>query len=207
MRKLLFGVAINDAEYTVRVKETVGYADGKQIQKTVWICPFYAAWCDMLRRCYSESLKSDYPTYRDASVCEEWLRLSTFKAWMEAQEWEGRQLDKDLILPGNKLYSPATCVFVSLQVNMFMTERQSHKSELPIGVRRYKNSDRYQARCKSLGRGSVHLGMFDSPANAHKAYWEYKCRLAEELASAQTNPSIAAALRRRYDPKKLEANP
>ena len=198
MRKLLFGVAINDADYTVRVKETVGYVDGKQKQKTVWMCPFYATWSDMLRRCYSESLKSEFPTYRDASVCEEWLRLSTFTAWMESQDWEGMQLDKDLLFPGNKLYGPETCVFVSRQVNMFMIEQQSTKSKLPIGVRQYKDSNRFQARCSNLGKGSVHLGMFDSADLAHKAYWAYKCGLAAELASSQTNQRVANALLRRY---------
>lgn len=140
MRKLLFGVAINDADYTVRVKQTVGYVDGKQKQKTVWMCPFYAAWSDMLSRCYSEGLKSEFPTYRDASVCEQWLRLSTFTSWMQSQEWKGMQLDKDLLFPGNKLYSPETCVFVSRQVNMFMTEQQSTKSKLPIGALRLRIS-------------------------------------------------------------------
>lgn len=46
------------------------------------------------------------------SVCEEWLTFSNFKRWMEQQDYEGKALDKDLLVSQNKTYSSETCVFV-----------------------------------------------------------------------------------------------
>lgn len=48
-RKLLYGVGINDADYVVQRKETIGYVDGEQKRKLIWICPFYQTWKSMLQ--------------------------------------------------------------------------------------------------------------------------------------------------------------
>ena len=77
----------------------------------------------MLQRCYSESHLVRQPTYKGCSVCEEWLTFSNFKSWMEQQDWEGKQLDKDLLVYKNKIYSPETCVFVSSVINSFFVEK------------------------------------------------------------------------------------
>ncbi len=37
--KLVLGVGVNDSDYVVQIKETIGYRDGKQISKLVWACP------------------------------------------------------------------------------------------------------------------------------------------------------------------------
>ena len=51
---------------------------------------------------------------------------------MESQEWEGKQLDKDIVIPGNKVYSPDACIFVDKRINNLMTSRNSRA--LPIGI-------------------------------------------------------------------------
>ena len=117
--RLVCGVGINDADYKVELKRVVGRVNGKPIREIDWICPFYYKWRNMLVRGYSRKLKDRHKTYEECYVCEEWLRFSNFKAWMEQQDWEGKQLDKDLLVIGNKLYSPSTCCFVSRQVNSF----------------------------------------------------------------------------------------
>ncbi len=67
----------------------------------------------MLQRCYSESYLNKRPSYRGCSVCEEWKTFSNFMAWMKNKNMENLELEKDILVPGNKLYSPETCVFVS----------------------------------------------------------------------------------------------
>ena len=109
-KRLVYGVGINDADYVVQKWETIGYVNGKQKQKLIWICPYYSAWKSMLKRCYSSKYQDKRPTYKGCSVSDEWLTFSVFKVWMEKQDWEGKQLDKDLLFEGNKIYSADTCV-------------------------------------------------------------------------------------------------
>ena len=100
--KLVFGVGINDADYVVQKFETIGYVDGKQERKLVWACPYYRAWKNMLARCYYHKVQGNRPTYSGCIVSEEWLRFSNFRRWMANQDFEGKQLDKDLLFEGNK---------------------------------------------------------------------------------------------------------
>lgn len=69
--RLVHGIGINDADYVVQVKETIGYVDGKRKRKLVWICPYYQAWKHMLERCYSAKFQKKRPTYSGCSVLEE----------------------------------------------------------------------------------------------------------------------------------------
>ncbi len=106
MSKLVYGVGVNDADYKVQKFKT---ENGKKIQ--LWICPFYSKWKEMLRRCYSIQEKERSPCYTQASTVEHWHIFSNFKSWMETQDWEGKQLDKDLLVKDNKTYGPDTCLF------------------------------------------------------------------------------------------------
>jgi len=186
--RLVFGVGLNDAEYPVSP-----VVNGKRIQ-----CPFYRTWKSMLCRCYSEKYQLKYPTYIGCSVYLGWHTFSNFKVWMETQDWEGKQLDKDLLVPGNKIYSPETCLFVSGQVNNFMISADSIRGEWPVGVSWHKGVEKFMATCHNLGKGQKHLGYFDSPDEASDAYWTYKCRLAEELAKLQIDERVATKILIRY---------
>ena len=53
---------------------------------------------------------------------------------MESQDWKGKQLDKDIISPGNKIYSPDTCVFVEPKINKLIQGKKRKVSDFPIGV-------------------------------------------------------------------------
>ena len=64
---------------------------------------------------------------------------------MEKQDWEGKFIDKDLLFPGNKVYGPDTCVFVTRQLNNLFTDhggRGPHKQ----GVYKHGQSKRYVKR-------------------------------------------------------------
>jgi hypothetical protein len=86
---------------------------------------YYKTWIHMLERCYSDKFLEKYPTYKGCSVCPEWLYLSVFHAWMQAHDGyrEGLELNKDILVFGNKVYSPQTCQFVSKAVNNLLTDR------------------------------------------------------------------------------------
>ena len=197
--KLVYGVGINDADYVVQVKETVGYVDGRQKQRLIWICPYYRAWKDMLKRCYSTKYQERNPTYKDCSVSEEWLTFSVFKSWMEEQDWEGKQLDKDILFKGNKEYSADTCVFVTNMVNTFTLDCGASRGEYLIGVCWDKRDCKFQSRCRHpFTKRSEHLGYFNCPQEAHKAWLKRKLELAHLLAEEQTDERVAKALIERY---------
>ena len=205
IKKLVYGVGINDADYVVVKWETFGYAEGKRKQRRVWYCPYYRAWVGMLKRCYSPKLQEDHPTYKGCSVSEEWLRFSNFKRWMESQGWEGLQLDKDLLFSGNKVYSSETCLFVTQTVNSFTTDCGASRGEWLIGVSLNKERGKFQSKCSNpLTKKQEHLGYFTCEVEAHQEWLKRKLELAHLLAAEQADDRVAKALIERYTNYPLE---
>lgn len=205
-KKLVYGVGINDADYAVQIKETIGYVDGKRKQKQVWICPSYQTWKSMLVRCYSAKFQERQPTYIGCTVSEDWLVFSKFKNWMESQDCEGMQLDKDLLVEGNKIYSADNCVFVTPMVNSFTTDSSAARGEWLIGMGWHKATEKFEARCRNPFTGKQeHLGLFTCEQEAHNAWLKRKLELAHELAAIQTDPRVARALILKYTNYKQES--
>ena len=198
-RKLVFGVGVNDADYDISKFETIGYVDGKRKRRTVWRCLYYSTWVGMLRRCYSKKNQERRPTYRGCAVSEDWLTFSNFKSWMEKQEFEGKQLDKDILFEGNKIYSPETCVFISGVVNNFTIDRGADRGEYLIGTYWNKEKGKFQSQCRNPFTEKLeYLGRFTSEQEAHQAWRKRKLELAHELAATQTDARVAKALINRY---------
>lgn len=186
-KKLVLGVGINDANYAVAPK-----IDGKQVK-----CKIYDAWRGMLRRCYDPKFLETRPTYLGCSVDNAWHSFMNFRAWMLTQEFEGKQLDKDLLYPGNKVYSKDTCVFISSALNSFLLESTATRGLLPLGVS--AKGDKFQANCQNpLTKTTKYLGLFNTPEEAHYAWKKYKHELALEYAKLETDPRIIQALQTRY---------
>ena len=196
-----YGVGINDADYKVGLN-----------------CPFYNTWSEMIRRGYSEKEKSRHESYRDVSVCKEWLRFSKFKAWMEKQDWEGNDLDKDILFKGNSVYSPETCVFVPSYINTLLVTSDAIRGKWPLGVSLLKDqiakgrSKIFRASIKNK-RSTVkqkNLGHFTSVSEAHKVWQLAKYeimseRLEEYLEDTSFNIGVFNAIRLRAIELKLDA--
>ena len=199
MNKLLFGVGVNDLGYRVHVKEELPKNGGKRVQKSVFQCPYYTAWKEMLRRCYSEKFLESRPTYIGTTVCSEWVYASEFKKWMEREDWQGKSLDKDIIVRGNKLYSPDTCAFVLKATNLFVTASNASRGDYPIGVYLFKQTGKYHAQCGNPFSGERgHLGLFLTPGEAHEAWRRRKHEIAQLVAAKESDPRIVAALKKWY---------
>ena len=183
-RKLVYGIGINDADYV-----TQPTINGKNVS-----CTFYRTWYDMLKRCYSEKLRSKYPTYADCSVCEEWLTFSSFKKWMENQDFEGKQLDKDILIMGNRVYSPNACVFVSTQVNSLVACSESSRGKWARGVVYHKDREKFQAAISVYGK-TKYLGLRDTESKAYELYVPAKAAYIREVADTQ-EPKVRAGLYR-----------
>ena len=199
MTKLVHGVGVNDLGYATQVYEAVTENGGKRVWKSVFICKYYEAWRNMLERCYSKKSLESYPTYIGTRVCSEWLYATAFKKWMEQQEWRGKSLDKDIVVPGSKLYSPETCAFVLPATNTFVIARDASRGEYPIGVHLYKHTGKYQALCQNIFTGKdEYLGYFSTPEEAHEAWRKRKHELAQLVAETESDPRVVEALKKRY---------
>jgi len=184
MGKLVLGIGVNDAGYTV--KPTIG---GRRT-----VCPIYHSWKNMLERCYSATYQGRYPTYIDCSVVEEWHSFSTFKKWMDTQDWKGKQLDKDILVEGNKVYGPDACVFVDSKTNKLLTDSGAARGDLPIGVTR--SGEGYQAQCRKDGR-LIYLGTYQHSRKAHDVYRRFKAVVIIEAALRQSDRRVFMALLKR----------
>jgi hypothetical protein len=207
MNKLVYGVGVNDLGYRVHVQEYVTENGGKRIRKTVFQCKYYEAWTGMLERCYSKKYLERKPSYIGTSVCNEWLYASAFKKWMEQQDWRDKCLDKDIIVPGSKLYSPDTCAFVLNATNLFVIASDASRGDYPIGVNLCKRTGKYQARCGNpFTRKQEHLGYFSTPGDAHEAWRKRKHELAQLVAARESDLRVVEALKKRYSFEDLVFN-
>jgi hypothetical protein len=147
-------------------------------------CPFYRTWRSMLQR--RQNL-GDRPCYRDVTVCEEWKFLSHFIAWAKTQDYEGKQLDKDLRIPGNKHYSPDACLFVDPLINtQGLIEPRKYIGDYAQCVylsKREKGPDKY-ASAIGIDGEKIHLGTFLTVAAASSAYCKKKAKHLRDLADS-----------------------
>lgn len=106
----------NPSVYGIGITGKDGIMDGDKNKNS------YMCWMNMLRRCYNESyLDNKAITYKDCTVCNEWLYYPNFEKWYDENYYEidGERvhLDKDILIEGNKVYSPNTCIFVPQSIN------------------------------------------------------------------------------------------
>lgn len=186
--KLVCGIGINDAYYNVTIKEN---------GKTIWKCPYYGRWKDMIERCYSTKRLERQPTYKGCSVCKEWLSFSNFRKWMVNQDWEDKSLDKDVLINGNKVYGPDSCVFITHKTNMFLTDSGKTRGKYPIGVCYNKSSRMYQATIQENLKPR-NLGLYSTPEEAHSRWKFEKNKQAILLAYEQTDQRVAKSLIERF---------
>lgn len=100
------------------------FNDLKGYQKTPLGRRQYKLWCSMLSRCYNEKALERRPTYKGCQVCVRWRKFSNFikdlpsipgyQNWLISRDY---QLDKDILLKGNKLYHPKLVCFVHRDIN------------------------------------------------------------------------------------------
>lgn len=193
-RKKVFDVGVNDSESTVS-----HITNGK-----VYICKHYEIWQDMLRRCYSKKCQKRQPTYIGCSVDPEWHIFSNFRYWAETKNTKGMQLDKDIIFPGNKVYSPRSCVFVTGALNKFLNNSARKRGQFLIGVSLCKRSNKFRSHCKDPFKSKLeYLGLFENENEAHEAWRSRKQQHAISYASMQTDRRISEALKKMFLPKEL----
>lgn len=152
----------------------------------------YQTWQHMLERCYDEKYHEKYPTYIDCEVCEEWLCFQSFAEWFYDNYYtvddETMCLDKDILVKGNKIYSPENCIFVPERINTLFVKSDKSRGYYPIGVNYNKVSEKFQARCNIYNyeenkKEKHSLGYYDTPQKAFEVYKEFKERYIKKVAN------------------------
>lgn len=146
----------------------------------------YNTWNHMLQRCYDPYYINKQLTYKDCFVCKEWHNFQNFAKWYEENYYECNNeemhLDKDILIKGNKIYSPETCIFVPKEVNNLFTKRQNYRGDCVIGVYYNKKENYYIAHCNfNIGK-SKHLGSFKTEKEAFLSYKQAKENYIKQVA-------------------------
>ena len=170
----VFGVGINDADYNTKD------------------CPYYKRWLGILKRCYTPQ---KVPTYVGCTVCEDWLRFSNFKSWMEKQDWQGKEIDKDIIKSGNKVYCPDYCAFIDSKTNKFLAKSIKSESTTLTGTYWCPRNEAYSVRCSNPFTGKrEYLGLYDCEIHAHLIWKQRKHEIAGMLAEIESDQRIKDSL-------------
>lgn len=157
----------------------------------------YALWLSMLHRCYGK--KSQNCSYKDCSVSDNFKCYPYFKAWCNKQigfNKEGFELDKDILIKGNKIYSEDTCCFVPKEINILLTRRNKARGRYPLGVSYHKNHKKFAANI-SVDGNQTYVGYFNTEGEAFNAYKHTKEAYIKELANKwkdQIDPRVYGAL-------------
>lgn len=150
---------------------SVGYL-GYGYEKNDGLTKVYRTWCSMIKRCYASNTTFRHPTYVDCSVSSEFLNFSYFKKWYFKQVGSREanyQFDKDLLVKGNKVYSPDTCCFIPAEINTLLTTTNKRRGSTPIGVRICNKTGKYRSESYMNGKHNS-FGSFNCPIKAFEAY-------------------------------------
>lgn len=154
-------------------------------------------WHNMYDRCYSNKYHERSPRYKDCSMCAEWLDdYNSFYDWVRENyyivENEQIDLDKDILVKGNKVYSPDTCIFAPHSINTYF----ENLTREPVKV-----ADKYRIDIYIEGK-SINIGYYNTEEEAKKAYIKhkeaailakadlYKDKIPRKLYDAMVNWSI-----------------
>jgi hypothetical protein len=127
--------------------------------------------------------------------------------------WEGLQLDKDILVFGNKVYSPQTCLFVSRAVNNLLTDCGASRGEWAQGVHFDKQRGKFQATIRIDGKVKF-IGYFDSEDECEEAYLTAKsdniqrtiALLPADQYHEPTRLALARIARDRFSPRSKEVH-
>ena len=166
------GVGVSGTKYPIRVNGI--------------LTKEYELWQNMLKRCYSDSFKKKYPTYEGCQVSDNFKSYEYFYEWCNKQIGfgvDGFELDKDLLVKGNKVYSESACVFIHKDINLLLTKSTASRGKHLIGVSWHDKGKAFEARVSKSKGKSEHLGYFKTEIRAFNAYKTAK----EAFVKEQTN--------------------
>ena len=147
----------------------------------------YTTWTNMIKRCYDPYEINRHLTYIDSYVCDEWLCFQNFAKWFYKNYYEIPNermcVDKDILIKGNKIYSPETCLIVPNRINVLFIKCDKSRGKYPIGVCFYKNKFMCQCRIyENNKQKQKYLGLYNTLEEAFCAYKKFKESYIKQVA-------------------------
>lgn len=146
----------------------------------------YDEWRHILRRCCSQDFKNKYPTYEKCDIYKEWLCFQNFAKWYEENYYEIKgqkmELDKDILIKENKIYSPSTCIFVPHRINVLFIKKDKNRGKYPIGVTWREDKNKFTCRCSDGFGKYKFLGYHTSIEDAFACYKQFKENVIKQVA-------------------------
>ena len=146
----------------------------------------YELWCNMLKRCYSDTYQKKQPTYEGCEVSDNFKSYEYFYGWCNEQisfGVDGFELDKDLLIKGNKFYSEDSCVFLPKEINSVLTKSTASRGEYLIGVYWSKTHKAFAAQVRKSKGKRERLGYFKTETEAFNSYKKAKESFIKEQAN------------------------
>lgn len=150
----------------------------------------YRVWKNMLYRSYNKEFQICNPTYAGCSVDKDWHNFQNFAAWYTSHKNYGKkdyQMDKDLKIIPNKVYSPDTCDIIPSQINSLLLNSVDRRGSYIVGVSFNKSAGRYNSYCCILledGESkNKNLGYFNTEQEAFFAYKKAKEKNVKRVAN------------------------
>jgi len=136
-------------------------------------------------RSLKERYNATHPTYKDCSVSSEWGSFDNFYNWYISQPYYAYKhkfklnVDKDLLISGNKHYSEETSVLLPQYINIYLNSLKNNK-----GYYFHSGHKRNKPWCinfKRKGRRKQITKYFKTEEEAHLAYLIHKIEDAERV--------------------------
>lgn len=163
----------------------------------------YRVWYSMINRCTDgKAVRDKYKNYLECSVSENFKDFQYFAEWCQSQVGygvDGYQLDKDILIKGNKIYSEDTCAFVPSHINSLILKLERVRGECPIGVVFEQRRNKYMAHMSYGNSETRFIGYFNTSEDAFYAYkFEKEKFIKEQVAVCKdaVDPRIYDALMR-----------
>lgn len=103
----------------------------------------YIKWHSMFVRCYDEKYQERQPQYIGCVVSDEFVCFQNFAQWYDNKIYEcpyPLELDKDLLVRNNKIYSPQYCCFLPKEINTTINTQRDNKNRMMELYEKYKNA-------------------------------------------------------------------
>ena len=138
----------------------------------------YRKWANMMQRCYDEEVHKAKPYYASCTVGVEWHNFSNYREWHRKNAMGDRKLDldKDLLVCGNTVYSSETCTLISHFANTIFEDR-SLKNQITLN----NSTQKYDVTMIILGKVEK-VGTFDTQEDAKRAFIDYKQNYIRDFA-------------------------